>query len=74
MLIRHTALAAVMFVAVLAGCNKRNDAPLTPTASDASSNAPTTVMQLTPTPPAVVAPPAAAAGDAGAGGASDKKP
>jgi hypothetical protein len=71
MLIRHTVLAAVMFAAALAGCNKRNEAPVTPTASDSSSTAPTTVMPLTPTPPAVVAPPA---GDASTGGANDKKP
>lgn len=74
MLIRHTVLAAVMFAAVLAGCNKRNEAPATPTASDSSNNAPTTVMQLTPTPPAVVAPPAAPAGDAGTGAENGKKP
>ena len=60
MLVRHAVLASVMFTALLAGCNKRNEAPGTPAASDSSSAAP---APATPTPPAI-APPPAPAGDA----------
>lgn len=58
MLVRHAVLASVMFTALLAGCNKRDEAPAAPAASDSSSATP---APATPTPPAMTPPPAPAA-------------
>ncbi|MFL9879035.1 hypothetical protein PQR63_11615 [Herbaspirillum rhizosphaerae] len=58
MLVRHAVLASVMFTALLAGCNKRDEAPAAPAASDSSAATP---APATPTPPAMTPPPAPAA-------------
>ncbi|MCW5299251.1 hypothetical protein DXT88_13805 [Herbaspirillum lusitanum] len=76
MLVRHAVLASVMFTALLAGCNKRDEAPATPAPATDSSATP---APATPTPPAIAPPPAAPATPAApppadAGGTGDKKP
>jgi hypothetical protein len=40
MKIRHTLLAAAVFTAVLAGCNKRDEAPATPAATPPAASEP----------------------------------
>jgi hypothetical protein len=54
MQIRHTLLAAAVFTAVLAGCNKRDEAPATPAAvaPAASEPAPATSTPAPATTPA----------------------
>ncbi len=42
MKIRHTLLAAAVFTAVLAGCNKRDEAPATPAATPPAASEPAT--------------------------------
>ncbi|WP_254426892.1 hypothetical protein [Herbaspirillum sp. VT-16-41] len=54
MQIRHTLLAAAVFTAVLAGCNKRDETPATPAATPPAASEPadsgSTATPATPTP------------------------
>ncbi|MBB5390924.1 MULTISPECIES: hypothetical protein [unclassified Herbaspirillum] len=73
MLIRHTLLAAAVFTTVLAGCNKRDEAPATPPAATSPAEpSPPPASPAAPAAPAAPSaapptdtPPAPAAGDSG---------